>query len=142
MTEQKRSGSAWPEPPAFFTRYTDDNLEIARLLKHKKVDPSDVRLDFPPELLDPPSPIEGSYVVFDQHWQLLRSLMAQFLTLLDILVREPEKFGPRIEDISNILINIHHILNEYRPHQARETLRLMLETQLKKKMQATAELKR
>ncbi|KAG2185176.1 hypothetical protein INT44_001966 [Umbelopsis vinacea] len=172
MTEQKKSGSAWPEPPSFFTRYTDDNLEKARLFKQKRIDPADVRLEFPPELLEPPPPVEGSYIIFDQHWQtedklptleernvtqlyptgkidrvfelkkLLRSLMSQFLILLDILVREPDKFAPRITDISNILINIHHILNEYRPHQARETLRLMLETQLKKKVQATEELRK
>jgi mediator of RNA polymerase II transcription subunit 7 len=70
MTEQKKSGSAWPEPPAFYLRYTNENLEQARLLKHKKVDPADVRLDFPVELLESPPPIEGSYVVFDQHWQV------------------------------------------------------------------------
>ncbi|KAG2174884.1 hypothetical protein INT43_005946 [Umbelopsis isabellina] len=172
MTEQAKAGSAWPEPPTFYQRYTTENLEQAKLLKHGRSSSPDVGLDFPIELLEPPPPIEGSYVVFDQHWQtedkllsleemnvkqlyptgkidrvyelkkLLRSLMAQFLSLLDILVQEPDKFGGRIEDISNILINIHHILNEYRPHQARETLRLMMETQLKKKTLATAELKR
>ncbi|CAM0140139.1 Mediator of RNA polymerase II transcription subunit 7 [Umbelopsis sp. WA50703] len=172
MTEQAKAGSAWPEPPTFYRRYTTENLEQAKLVKHGKADASDVRLDFTIELLEPPPPLEGSYVVFDQQWQtedkllsleemnvkqlyptgkidrvfelkkLLRSLMAQFLSLLDILVREPDKFGGRIEDISNILINIHHILNEYRPHQARETLRLMMETQLKKKLLATTELKR
>lgn len=171
MTEQAKAGSAWPEPPTFYQRYTTENLEQAKLLKHGRSNSPD-GLDFPIELLEPPPPIEGSYVVFDQHWQtddkllsleemsvkqlyptgkidrvyelkkLLRSLMAQFLSLLDILVQEPDKFGGRIEDISNILINIHHILNEYRPHQARETLRLMMETQLKKKTLATAELKR
>jgi len=172
MSEQKKSGSAWPEPPAFFLRYTNENLEQASRLKHKRLDPAHVRLDFPIELLEPPPPIEGSYVVFDQQWQtddrllsleemnvtqlypsgkidrvyelkkLLRSLMSQFLSLLDILVREPDKFGAHIEYISNILINVHHILNEYRPHQARETLKLMMETQLKKKILAIAELKR
>ncbi|GAB5589644.1 Mediator of RNA polymerase II transcription subunit 7 [Umbelopsis nana] len=154
MTEQKKSGSAWPEPPAFYLRYTNENLEQARLLKHKKVDPADVRLDFPVELLEPPPPIEGSYVVFDQHWQTDdRLLSLEEMNVKQLypsgkidrvyeLKKEPNKFGDRIEDISNILINIHHILNEYRPHQARETLRLMMETQLKKKVLATAELKR
>lgn len=80
MTEQKRSGSAWPEPPSFFTRYTDDNLEKARLLKQKKVNPADVRLEFPPELLEPPPPIEGSYVIFDQHWQV-SGISGYFVTL-------------------------------------------------------------
>jgi mediator of RNA polymerase II transcription subunit 7 len=36
---------------------------------------------------------------------------------------------------------MHHILNAYRPHQARETLRLLMENQLARKRQQTAELK-
>jgi mediator of RNA polymerase II transcription subunit 7 len=78
MAEQKKSGSAWPEPPAFFLRYTTENMEQARLLKLKKVDPADVRLDFPVELLEPPPPIEGSYVVFDQQWQVSSNIFRVF----------------------------------------------------------------
>ncbi|CAO3607747.1 unnamed protein product [Cunninghamella echinulata] len=35
---------------------------------------------------------------------------------------------------------MHHILNEYRPHQARETLRLLMEEQLERKKKQTAEI--
>lgn len=37
---------------------------------------------------------------------------------------------------------MHHILNEYRPHQARETLRLMMNDQLNRKRQETAALRK
>jgi mediator of RNA polymerase II transcription subunit 7 len=70
MTEQAKAGSAWPEPPTFYRRYTTENLEQAKLVKHGKADASDVRLDFTIELLEPPPPLEGSYVVFDQQWQV------------------------------------------------------------------------
>lgn len=69
MTEQAKAGSAWPEPPTFYQRYTTENLEQAKLLKHGRSNSPD-GLDFPIELLEPPPPIEGSYVVFDQHWQV------------------------------------------------------------------------
>lgn len=52
------------------------------------------------------------------------------------------QYGQRIENISTIFINMHHILNEYRPHQARETLRLLMENQLEKKKEKTAEIRR
>ncbi|KAI8092157.1 mediator complex, subunit Med7 [Gilbertella persicaria] len=73
--------------------------------------------------------------------KLNRSLITQFLNLLDVLVKKPDEFGRNIENISNIFINMHHILNAYRPHQARETLRLLMETQLAKKRQQTLELR-
>lgn len=37
---------------------------------------------------------------------------------------------------------MHHILNEYRPHQARETLRLMMQEQLDKKKRETAAMRK
>jgi len=35
----------------------------------------------------------------------------------------------QVEDLSLLFIHIHHLLNEFRPHQARETLRVMMELQ-------------
>jgi mediator of RNA polymerase II transcription subunit 7 len=42
----------------------------------------------------------------------------------------PEQFESKVEDLRNLFINAHHLLNLYRPHQARESLIMMMEEQL------------
>ncbi|KAI7852873.1 MED7 protein-domain-containing protein [Circinella umbellata] len=177
MAEQQATGSAWPDPPYLYKRYTQKNLE--RLQQAKKTGEfPEIPISQPPEpdfllaSLEPPQPPSDAYTIFDQRWQvheqlqplselgvkqlfpsgqidriqelkkLNRTLITQYLDLLDILVKDPEQYGDRIENISTIFINMHHILNEYRPHQARETLRLLMENQIAKKKQLAADLRR
>lgn len=71
---------------------------------------------------------------FDRRRELRKlnhSLLVNFLDLLDLLVRCPEsgRRAEKVEDLSLLFIHIHHLLNEFRPHQARETLRVMMELQ-------------
>jgi len=63
--------------------------------------------------------------------KLNHSILVNFLDLLDVLIRAPEsaKRGEKLEDINLLFINMHHLINEFRPHQARETLRVMMEMQ-------------
>ncbi|KAI9307175.1 mediator complex, subunit Med7 [Cunninghamella echinulata] len=173
--EQQSTGSAWPEPPKFYKRYTNENIKRLKKAQETNSYPEELLKapqlnDFPIQLLEPPTPPEDAYVVFDQNWKvndrlptleeqnikqlfpsgdidrvqelkrLNRTLIVQFLELLDVLAKQPEEFGKRIENISTIFINMHHILNEYRPHQARETLRLLMEEQLERKKRQTAEI--
>lgn len=42
---------------------------------------------------------------------------------------------PQVEDLSLLFIHIHHLLNEFRPHQARETLRVMMELQRRQRIE-------
>lgn len=65
------------------------------------------------------------------------SLLANFLDLLDILVKAPdsEKRIEKIEDIKLLFINMHHLINEYRQHQARETIRVMMAVQKKQRIE-------
>ena len=42
----------------------------------------------------------------------------------------PEQFESKAEDLRNLFINAHHLLNLYRPHQARESLIMIMEEQL------------
>ncbi|CEP62421.1 mediator complex subunit MED7 LALA0_S05e05270g [Lachancea lanzarotensis] len=67
--------------------------------------------------------------------KLLRSLLLNFLELTGILSVNPEQFAAKVEHIQTILVNIHHLLNEYRPHQSRESLIMLLEEQLEGKRQ-------
>lgn len=59
------------------------------------------------------------------------SILVNFLDLIDVLVKCPDT-DKRIEkcnDLATLFINFHHLINELRPHQARETLRVWLNTQ-------------
>merc|ERR1711883_50049 len=69
--------------------------------------------------------------------KLNQSILVNFLDLLDILIRAPDspKREEKIEDLNLLFIHMHHLTNEFRPHQARETLRVMLYVQKKKRLQ-------
>lgn len=43
----------------------------------------------------------------------------------------------QIDDLSLLFVHMHHLLNEFRPHQARETLRVMMETQKRQRVETT-----
>ncbi|XP_066141391.1 mediator of RNA polymerase II transcription subunit 7 [Euwallacea fornicatus] len=87
---------------------------------------------------------QGIKRLYPQHFdrrrelkKLNHSLLANFLDLLDLLVNCPEspKRTEKVEDLSLLFIHIHHLLNEFRPHQARETLRVMMELQKRQRIE-------
>ena len=63
--------------------------------------------------------------------------LVNFLDLLDFLIKSPdsEKRVEKIGDLNLLFIHMHHLINEFRPHQARETLRVMLHVQKRKRLQ-------
>ena len=63
--------------------------------------------------------------------------MANFLDLLEILIRCPDssKRIEKIDDIKLLFIHMHHLINEFRPHQAREALRVTLELQKRDRLE-------
>ena len=63
--------------------------------------------------------------------KLNHSVLFNFLELLDILIIAPDsmKRNEKLDDLSLLFIHMFHLINEYRPNQARETLRVMLERQ-------------
>ncbi len=65
------------------------------------------------------------------------------MDIIDILIKCPEspKREEKIEEINLLFIHMHHLINEFRPHQARETLRVMLMVQRRKRTQFTAKFK-
>lgn len=65
------------------------------------------------------------------------SILVNFLDLLDVLIRAPDSQRrlDKIDDLTLLFIHMHHLINEFRPHQARETLRVMLERQKRERLE-------
>ncbi|KAA6415032.1 MAG: MFS general substrate transporter [Lasallia pustulata] len=63
---------------------------------------------------------------------LTRSILLNFLEFVQILATKPADYGAKWVDLRDLFLNAHHLINEYRPHQTRETLILMMEEQLRR----------
>ncbi|KAI5371069.1 Putative mediator complex, subunit Med7 [Septoria linicola] len=58
---------------------------------------------------------------------LARSLLTTFLGLIGVLAANPELYEERVSDLQAIMFNMHSLINQYRPHQARESLIMLME---------------
>ncbi|KAI8621884.1 MED7 protein-domain-containing protein, partial [Chytriomyces sp. MP71] len=72
--------------------------------------------------------------------KLNHSLLLNFLELQHILVNRPQDFTTKIEHIRILFINMHYLLNGYRPHQARDTLKLLMELQIHRRISMAREI--
>lgn len=63
---------------------------------------------------------------------LARSLLTKYLHLLGVLSNNPEEYEQCTKELQTIVYNMHDLINKYRPHQARETLILMMEERVDK----------
>ncbi|KAK6512277.1 Mediator of RNA polymerase II transcription subunit 7 [Arthrobotrys musiformis] len=91
-----------------------------------------------------PEPNNESYNV-DRAQELRRlskSLLLNYLELVGIMGISPEEYAEKVYHLRIHLINIHELINNYRPHQARETLISMMEEQLEKSRQETEDNKK
>lgn len=127
-TNEAVANNTAPQPPACMTTepYTMfgapffPNESIVRSLESQKV-----RRLYP-----------QSYEHKKELKRMNHSLLANFLDLLEVLVKSPdsEQRTEKIEDIKLLFINMHHLINEYRQHQARETIRVMMAVQKKQRI--------
>ncbi|GJN84292.1 RNA polymerase II mediator complex protein (Med7) [Purpureocillium lilacinum] len=62
--------------------------------------------------------------------KLTKSLLLNFLELAGVLSRNPAHAEAKAADLRTLFINVHHVLNEYRPHQARESAIEMMQDHL------------
>jgi mediator of RNA polymerase II transcription subunit 7 len=75
-------------------------------------------------LFDPDDPHLNHAVLLSK---LTKSLLLNFLELTSILSLDPTMHEEKMGDIRRLVLNIHVVLNMYRPHQARESVKEMLE---------------
>jgi len=70
------------------------------------------------------------------------SILVNFLDILDVLVRCPDtnKREDKTHDIQLLFITMHHLINELRPHQARESIRVLMQSQKRQRFETTARL--
>lgn len=61
---------------------------------------------------------------------LSRSLLTKFLELAGVLSLDPTQGLDRTQDLRTMMNNMHFLINQYRPHQARETMILMFEERI------------
>ncbi|PSK54835.1 Mediator of RNA polymerase II transcription subunit 7 [Elsinoe australis] len=72
---------------------------------------------------------------------LSRAILLNFLELVGIISNNPEEAAEKIEDLQTLFYNAHDLINQYRPHQARESLILMMEEQLERSRNEIAAVK-
>lgn len=144
--------SALPLPPMqYIKEYTDDNVRKGLAPKP----PPPIRDNYMmfgnpfqcDDLIIRPLESQGIErlhpMQFDHKRELKKlnmSILINFLDLLDILIKSPGsiKREEKLEDLKLLFVHMHHLINEYRPHQARETLRVMMEVQKRQRLE-TAE---
>ncbi|KAI8049043.1 MED7 protein-domain-containing protein [Syncephalis plumigaleata] len=76
----------------------------------------------------------------DELKRLNHSLVFNFIELVNVLQRCPDQYPTKIDHFRLLLNNFYALINEYRPIQAKETLKLMLQDQIERKQTATREL--
>ncbi|KND00744.1 mediator complex subunit MED7 [Spizellomyces punctatus DAOM BR117] len=89
--------------------------------------------------LYPDGPIDWKSVMKN----LVRTLVLNLTELAQVMaVRGPLQSGYKLEQIDQIMANIHHLINQYRSHQVRDTVRLMLEKQINRRREMAQQIRR
>ena len=74
-----------------------------------------------------------------------RSILQNFVELITLAQNDPLECAEKIDALNSLFYNAHHLLNEYRPHLARERMITMMEEQVQaknKKSEETREVSR
>ncbi|KAL7752039.1 Mediator of RNA polymerase II transcription subunit 7 [Sorochytrium milnesiophthora] len=141
--------SLFPAPPAYFRRYAASDSAAADDSKTQ----DDVSLKPPPpvsgkytmfgtlldsEHIQPTLQDFGIKQLYPSDPELDRkaelrklifSAVFSYMNLMDTLIAHPSQFESQIDMLKTIFLNVHHLLSEYRPHQARQSLQMLMEQQ-------------
>lgn len=143
--------SAFPPPPPYFKLYTDERVAagvapppppviegtysmFGRPLATQEVEDS---------LENHPGRVQlyprGEINHRRELKKLNHSILHNYLELLNTLVTNPHEytFHDKVADLEQLFVNLHFLLNAFRPHQARETLISILAEQLDKRQALT-----
>jgi mediator of RNA polymerase II transcription subunit 7 len=58
-----------------------------------------------------------------------------------VLIKNPVLYQKKVDDLEVIFVNMHHLINSFRPHQARSYIISVLEEQVVKKRTAVQNLR-
>jgi len=130
--ENVRAGLTPPPPPIIKGNYTCFG---------KVIDPNDVLI----RPLDSQG-IERLYAHNDYKRELKKinhSILMNYLDLLEILVKAPTAMGvngrtlreEKLDELQLLFVNMHHLINELRPYQARDNLKEILEKQKEQRVE-------
>lgn len=72
---------------------------------------------------------------------LTRAVLCKYLELVGTMSVNPTQGTECVEDLQTMFYNINDLINRYRPHQARESLILMMEDQIEKIKAENAKIK-
>jgi mediator of RNA polymerase II transcription subunit 7 len=113
-----------PEPPKD-EKYISFGVEIDRHAPDTSLESAGIEQVYPshPSVRSDPQP----HLI-----ALARSLLASFLSLVGILSTNPELYQEKTQDLQTLMYNMHDLINQYRPHQARETLILLMEERVER----------
>lgn len=160
MGEPQVMAAPFPTPPPFWKYFTKQNVARAKQLRDDETADDELRYLIPPEppsdgryssfgqpidLHAPPATLESAGIdqLYPAHpnvrvnpqphlISLVRSSLTTFLSLLGTLSQNPELYEETVTDLQTIFYNIHDLINQYRPHQARESLLLIMEARVEK----------
>ncbi|KAF2463087.1 uncharacterized protein BDR25DRAFT_307980 [Lindgomyces ingoldianus] len=127
-----------PEPPADDEKYRVFGGEVQLNQSSPKLSDWGYEQLYP----SPPTPTPGEDPSVQSEWslnraeylqRLIRSALLKFLELLGIMSTDPVKWRDAMGDLGTLAANMHALINEYRDHQMRETLIIMMEEQLERK---------
>ncbi|EJT75085.1 hypothetical protein GGTG_08923 [Gaeumannomyces tritici R3-111a-1] len=169
--DEEATHTTFPPPPPFWRDFTPDRLErIAQLRDRAQSSRVDVPPDLV-NLQPPLEPADGQWRCFGSLYtlkdelpgleaqdiqrlipdgdadrplvlkRLAKSLLLNFLELVGVLAANPAEADDKIKDITALLMNVEHAINEYRPHQTREQLIELMQDHLDRTRAETAALR-